>query len=163
MKSQKRLEVIGHWKEILQIPTVIYFPALLLSIAISVLSFFVEPFSVGYLAGGILATLLFAFLVFARIVIPTMRAGVLKRDGVSGTASVVKREKRSRLIGTLEPGNLMGVSFTVVTFEFTPEGSTSPLQLEAEVKRVTASMQEGKTMKITYARSNPRIVKLPGE
>jgi hypothetical protein len=163
MKPQKRLRPMNSMKEIFQIPTIIYFPALLLSIAISAISFFVKPFSVGYLAGGIFAALVFAILIFMNIVIPATRASTLKRNGINGTAIVTKKEKRSRWISTLEPNNRITTSAFVITFEFTPEGSKSSLQLEAEVPRVTTSMQEGKTMKIVYARNNPRIVKLPGE
>ncbi len=83
--------------------------------------------------------------------------------GINSTAVVIKKEQRQRWLSTLEPSNRIQVPTTVITFEFTPEGATSPLQLEAEVQRVTASMQVGKTVKITYARANPRIVKLPGE
>lgn len=163
MKPQKRLEAMRSWKEAFQIPTILYFPALLLSLAIAGLSFFVEPFSVRYFAGGIFAAVLFFILIFVSVVIPALRANALKQNGVHGSAVVVKKETRSKFIGTLEPENRMGVSVSVITFEFTPEGRTSPLRLEAEVKRVAASMQEGKTLKIAYAKNNPRIVKLPGE
>ncbi len=163
MKPQKRLKAMSHWKEVFQIPTVIYFPALLLSIAITALSFIIEPFSTSYFLGGILATALFTILIFIAIFIPAVRASVIRRDAINTVATVVKKEKRSHWIGTLEPNNRTRVSRTVITFEFTPEGSTSPLLFEADVKRVTPSMQAGKTMKISYSRSNPRIIKLPGE
>jgi hypothetical protein len=163
MKPQKRLKPMSSWKEAFQIPTVIYFPALLLSIAISVLSFFIKPFSMGYFLGGILATILFAILIFLAMVIPAIRASIIKQDAVNAVAIVVKKEKRSRWLGTLEPDNRTQVSLTTITLEFTPEGSTSSLQIEAEVQKITPSMQEGKTMKISYSRSNPRIIKLPGE
>ena len=163
MKPQKRLKPLSNWKEVFQIPTVIYFPALLLSIAITVLSLFVKPFSMSYFLGGILAATLFVILIFLAIVIPLIRASIIKRDAVNTIATVVKKEKRSRWIGTLEPDNRTQVPLTTITFEFTPEGSTSSLQIEAEVQKITPSMQEGKTMKISYSRSNPRIIKLPGE
>jgi hypothetical protein len=163
MKPQKRLKPMSSWKEVFQIPTVIYIPALLFSIAITVLSLFIEPFSMGYFLGGTLAAILFAILIFFAIVIPAIRAGIIKQDAINTVATVVKKEKRSRWIGTLEPDNRTQVPFTAITFEFTPEGSTSSLQIEADVQRITPSMQEGKTMKISYSRSNPRIIKLPGE
>ncbi len=163
MKPKKRLKPLSSSKEIFRIPTIIYFPAFLVSLAVAVLSFFAEPFSTTYLAGGIISTLLFAALIFFGVILPAMHASTLKRDGVSGTAKVIKNEKRSRLIGTLEPDNRVRVSSIVITFEFSPEGSTFPLLLEADVERVTASMQEGKTMRITYSKANPRIVELPGE
>jgi hypothetical protein len=154
---------MNHWKEIFQIPTVIYIPAFLLSIAITVLSLFIEPFSMSYFLGGIVAAILFAILIFFAIVTPAIRAGVIRQDAVNAVATVIKKEKRSRWIGTLEPDNQTQVSLTVITFEFTPEGSPSSLQIEAEVQKITSSMQEGKTMKISYSKSNPRIIKLPGE
>jgi len=163
MKPQKRLKPMSSWKEAFQIPTVIYIPALLFSIAITVLSFFIEPFSMVYFLGGILAAILFAILIFFAIVIPAIRTGIIKQDAINTVATVVKKEKRSRWIGTLEADNRTQVPFTAITFEFTPEGSTSALQIEAEVQKITPSMQEGKTMKIFYSRSNPRIIKLPGE
>lgn len=163
MRPQKRLKAMKNWKEIFQIPTIFYFPAFLLSMAVAALSFFVEPFAVEYLAGGLVAAGLFALLIFVGIVLPAARASMLKREGISTTALVVKQEKRSRSTGTLDPDNRIQTSFTVITFEFTPEGANSPLQMEAEVAKVTSSMQEGKRIKITYAKSNPRIVRLPGE
>ena len=163
MNPKKRLKSMSSWKEMFQIPTVLYFPALLVSIAVATLSFFVEPFSMGYFAGGLVAAAAFVFLIFFSIVIPAARASELNREGISTTALVIKKEKRSRFIGTIDPNNRTQVSFTVITFEFAPEGANSPLRLEAEVAKVTPSMQEGKTMKIIYAKSNPRIVRLPGE
>lgn len=163
MNPKKRLEPMRGLKEIFQIPTIIYLPAFLLSIAITIMSFFVQPFSAGYAIGGIFAATLFFILILVSIVIPAARAAILKRDGIHGTAIVIKKEQRTRWLSTLEPSNRIQVPTSVITFEFTPEGSTSPLQLEAEAQKVTASMQAGKTMKITYARTNPRIVKLPGE
>jgi hypothetical protein len=163
MPPKKRLKPMSGWKEIFQIPTIIYFPALLVSSIIFVLSFFIEPFSMIYFFGGILAALLFTILIYFAIVIPAIRASILKQDAINTIATVLKKEKRSRWIGTIEPGNRSQVSFTTITFEFVPEGSTSPLQIEAEVQKVTPSMQEGKTMKISYSKSNPRIIRLPGE
>lgn len=163
MKPKKRLESMNSWKEIFQIPTVLYFPGLMISIAIAALSFLVEPFSIGYLAGGVIAIALFGILIVFSIILPAARASALKQDGIQTQALVIKKEKRSRFAGTLDPGNRIQTSFTVVAFEFTPQGANSPLQIEAEVAKVTASMQEGKMMKITYAKSNPRIIRLPGE
>lgn len=89
---------------------------------------------------------------------PFLYMSTLIRYGVDGSAIIIKRETRS--------GELITPDYTASTaviFEFTPEGSTQPIQLVARVQKIGSMLSEGKTVKIRYARSNPRIVKFEGE
>lgn len=149
------------FKEIFAVPKVILILALFISCVIVALSMVTEDIPLEITCGAAVTAAIFAGLVSYTVSFPIMYKSVLDRTGAEGTATILKKEKHSDALIT--PDYITSTTSIHITFEFTPEGRSAPLQLTAEVKRVTSTMQEGKTMKIVYAKSNPRIVKLPGE
>ena len=157
----KRIRPLISVGEAFRMPQVIFYPALLVSLALIPMSLLVKPFSIGTLIGSVIASALFAGLILFVVIIPAINASRLKSHGIDGTAVILNKEKRSRTLITEQYNTLVAASY--VTFEFTPQGASEPILLEAEVERIYSKLQEGKTAKIRYASSNPRIVKFIGE
>ncbi len=161
MNAQKRIRPMMSVSEVLRIPHVLPVPALLISCALIPLSFLAEPPSMQTTIAAGFAALIFAALTYFLLVIPALGALRLRRDGVEGTATILKKERRSRTLIT--PDYRMSASDGYVTFEFTPQGASAPLRLEAEPGRAFSKLAEGKTAKIRYAASDPRIVRFSNE
>ncbi len=162
MSPQKRIRPMMSVHEVFRIPQIILIPALLVSCALIPLSLAAgTPSTLQYFLGASFAILVFGGLILFTIVIPAINAAILKRSGVDGTARILKKEKRGRILFTATSN--MAMSDSWVTFEFTPQGAEAPLALEAEISKGYGKLQEGKTAKIRYAASNPRIVRFEGE
>ena len=164
MRAKARLRPMMHWHECFTIPTVLLVPALCVSVVVTVLSWRMTPLSLThvYSSGG--TVLLVAGMIVWRIVIPAWRAYTLAQHAQTTRAMVIARTQQHRMVGIVsDVAHRIGISYTRVTFVFTPSGQTHPLHLSAEVERATATMQVGRLMPITYAATNPYIVRLPGE
>lgn len=147
--------------EIFSIPKIFLIPAFSVSCALIPLIMIEGSLPPGYAAGAAIAALVFGGLTLFTVIIPAFNAYLLYQSGVDGEAVILKREKRSQTLITPDFNTI--TTSTYVTFEFTPQGSSSPLQLEAEGGKFSSKLKEGKTAKIRYAASNPRIVKFIGE
>jgi hypothetical protein len=157
MNAQKRLRPMMSASEVFRIPQVLFIPALLGSCALIPLNFLAEPPSMQVAVGAAFAALIFAALTYFVWVIPVLSALRLHRDGADGSATILKKEKRPRTFFTANYN--MRLTDNYITFEFTPQGAATPLRLEAEIGRMPPNLAEGKTAKIRYSASNPRIVK----
>lgn len=161
MKPQKRIRPLMGAKEIFSMPTVLLIPAMLISCTLAPLILIEGSLPKSNVIGAAFAGLVFAGLTIFIIGIPAVYAIILAQSGMDGTATILEKEKRS---GTLiTPDYNTRTTSTYVIFEFTPQGSSTPLQLEADVTKIGSKLSEGKTVKIHYAKSNPRIVKFAGE
>ena len=161
MNAQRRRRPLMSIKEVFSIPQIILLPAMLVSCAIIALSFLTDPVSTSTAIGAAFATFVFGALVFFVLVVPAIYAFILKQSGRDGTATIIKKEKRSRTLITADYNTISTSNY--VTFEFVPQGTSTPIRIEAEVGKVSSKLTEGKTAKIRYAASNPRIVKFIGE
>jgi len=162
MNPQKRIRPMLSVREAFRMPQIILLPALLVSCGLIPLSLAAgTEITLRYLLGVGFATLVFGGLILFTIGIPAVHANTLRRDGVDGTAKILKKEKRERILIT--PTHNMAMEDAWVTFEFTPQGAEMALVLEAEISRGYGKLQEGKNAKIRYARGNPRIVRFEAE
>lgn len=162
MNVQKRLRPLMGVREIFRMPVVILFPAFLLTCGLMPLMYFIPELNTlrTYLGLGF-ASCVFGSLIVFVIVIPAMYAIILSKNYILTEAIILKKEKRARTLRM--PDYKMNVKDEYVIFEFTPEGSSSSIQLEAEVGKLYSKLKEGKQVEIFYAKSNPRIVKFEGE
>ncbi len=147
--------------EAFQIPQIFLIPGMLVSCGLIPLSLTAESVPPGTVIGAGFAAAVFGVLAFFALAIPAFNAFLLQQNGVETTAVIVKKEKRGRWLMTSDASVRMLDSY--VAFEFTPENSSAPLRLEAEVGKIYSRLSEGKAVKIRYAKSNPRIVKFIGE
>jgi hypothetical protein len=161
MKTKKRLRPLMGIREIFTIPRILLIPAFLLACALVPLILLEGSLPAGNAVGAALAALVFGGLVFFDILLPAMRAGLLRRTGVDGTAVILAKEKRTRTV--LTPDYSTSATSTHITIEFTPQEQATPLQLEAEVTKLGARLAEGKKVRIRYSAANPRVVKFEGE
>jgi hypothetical protein len=161
MKIQKRIRPLMRVGEVFQIPQIFLIPGMLVSCGLIPLSLMADSVPSGTVIGAGFAAVVFGILVFFVVALPVIYAIILSQNGVETTAAIIKKEKRGRWLMTSDSSVRMLDSY--VTFEFTPANSSAPLRLEAEVGKVYTRLSEGKTAKIRYARSNPRIVKFIGE
>lgn len=161
MKIQKRLRPLMRFGEMFRMPQVILIPVFLLSCALIPFSIFAEGIPTSTIIAACAVTLVFFGLIFFVILIPTIYALLLSQNGIEGTATILKKEKRARTLMT--PDYNMRVKDSIVTFEFTPGDSTQTIQLEAEVGPIYSKLSEGKNAKIKYVKSNPRLVKFIDE
>ena len=162
MDPQKRIRPMLSVREALRMPQIILLPALLVSCALIPLSLAAGTEStLQYILGAGFATLVFGGLILFTIVIPAIHGNTLNRTGVDGTAKILKKEKRERILITSTHNMTMQDAW--VSFEFTPEGAQVPLVLEAELSKGYGKLQEGKNAKIRYAATNPRIVRFEVE
>ena len=161
MNSQKRLRPFMGIKEVFSIPQVILLPAMLVSCAIIPLSLLTDQLPKNILIGAIFAALTFGTLTIFLIVLPAVYAFILKQNQIEGTAIIVKKEKLSRM--AIGADYNYASTYNYFTIEFTPQGAPTPIQIGAEVVKISSRLTEGKTVKIVYAGSNPRIVKFVGE
>ncbi len=163
MNPQKRIRPMLSMREALRMPQIILLPALLVSCALIPLTLISLDTSsiLRNLLGATFATLVFGGLILFAIVIPAIHGNTLSRTGVDGTAKILKKEKRERILITSTHN--MAMQDAWVIFEFTPEGAVTPLVLEAELSKGYGKLQEGKNAKIRYASSNPRIVRFEVE
>jgi len=162
MDPQKRIRPMLSVREALRMPQIILLPALLVSCALIPLSLAAGTEStLQYILGAGFATLVFGGLILFTIVIPTIHGNTLRKTGVDGTAKILKKEKRERILITSTHNMTMQDAW--VSFEFTPEGAQVPLVLEAELSKGYGKLQEGKNAKIRYAATNPRIVRFEVE
>ena len=155
MNPQKRIRPLMGMKEIFSMPRVFYIPALLISFVFFTFRLMEESISLTTI-GAAFAVLLFTGLASSTISFPFMYMGILIRTGVDGTAKIIAAEERE---GTL----LAPATAAYVTFEFTPQGKSAPIQLTAKVTKIESKLQAGGTAKIRYAKSKPRVVKFDGE
>lgn len=161
MNARNRLRPLMGIKEVFSIPQIILVPALCLSCVIIPLSLLTDQLPKNTIMGAIVAVLVFGVLTIYLLVIPAIYALILKQKQIEGTATIVKKEKRSRTVyGSTSD---FGSTYNYYTIEFTPQGASTPIQIGAEVGTIASRLTEGKTVKIVYASSNPRILKFAGE
>ena len=147
--------------EVFRIPQIILIPAMLISCALTPLSLLDGSIPANTTIAAILAAIIFSTLVVFVLVIPALNAFTLKQNGIDGTATIIRKELRARILITPD---YRGINHArIITFEFIPQGTSASLRLEAEVEKVYSKLTEGKSAKIRYAASNPRIVKFIGE
>jgi len=162
MKVQKRLRPLMGIKEIFRMPVVILLPAFVLTCGLFPFVYFVPELNTlrTILSLGF-ASCVFGLLIVFVIVIPAVYATILTNNNITTEATILERGKRPRTL--LMSNSKMNVEDEYVIFEFTPEGLSSPIRLDAEVGKLYSKLKEGKQVKIMYAKSNPRIVKFIGE
>jgi hypothetical protein len=161
MNAQKRIRPLLSTAEAFRMPQVILLPAALVSCALVPMAAYIEPFSFVRLAAIALAALAFAVIFIIVVVIPAIHAQTLKQDGVDGTAVILSKGTRTRILHTAQYRAPVEDDFVI--FEFTPKGASAPLRLDAEVGKLHSRLAEGQSAKIRYAASNPRIVRFKGE
>jgi hypothetical protein len=161
MKTQKRIRPLVGVGEIFRVPQVILVPAALISCALAPLIWWEGSLPNTTIIGAVFAAFIFGILTFFMLVVPAIYALILSQSGVEGIATIINKEKRARTLITPQYRGTQTDSY--VTFEFTPQGASTPIRLEAEVGKLYSKLQEGKSAKIRYANSNPRILKFIGE
>lgn len=161
MKTQKRIRPMMGFGEVFRIPQIVLIPAALISCALAPLIVWEGSLPISTAIGAGFAALVFGILVLFVLVVPAIYAVILASSGVDGTAAILNKEKRARTLITPQYRGSQTDSY--VTFEFTPQGASTPIRLEAEVGKLYSKLQEGKSAKIRYAKSNPRILKFIGE
>lgn len=160
MKPASRLQPLFGVGQVFEMPTLVTALGLLASLGIAAASLLDESVRGYFLPGLGLAVVFFLILVFL-LFIPLLRAIQLRQDGQQASALVLKTEKRSRLLIESNTTNILVDDYAVL--EFTPQGANQPTQIDTWVGRVARKVKEGKTVKITYSLSNPRIFKIDGE
>lgn len=161
MNTGKRIRPLMGIGDIFSIPRILFIPAFLISCALMPLIWIEGSLPKSNLLGAGFAALAFGGLTLFGIIIPAINALTLKRNGIDGTATIIKKEKRARTLITPDYNTV--ATATYVTFEFIPQGASTPLRLEAQAGKISSKLREGKTAKIRYAASNPRIMKFDGE
>jgi len=161
MNSKKRLRPLMSVGELFRMPQVILIPAFLFSCALIPFSIFAEGIPTSTIVGAFGATFVFFVITFLIVILPILYALLLSQSSIEEKASILRKEKRARTL--MMPDYKMRTKDRVVTFEFTPQGSSEPIRLEAEVGSIYSKLSEGKTAKIKYAKANPRIVKFIDE
>jgi hypothetical protein len=156
MKPEKRIRPLMSIREIFSIPRIFLIPAMLLSCVLFAMSGYSDSVSENTMIGWFFVAMVFIGLTSYMISFPFMHMGTLIRTGMDGTAKIIATEEQEETF-------LTPATATLITFEFTPQGTSTPIQLTAKVTGLEPKLQVGRMVKIRYAKTNPRIVKFDGE
>ena len=161
MNTRQRIRPLMSLMELFTIPRVLLLLALLLSCSPIVLGVLTETVPMNLIYGGACVAVLLGGFVSYLISFPLMYMFVLQASGAEGTATILKNEQLSE--SSSASVQEIGKTASLVTFQFTPVGATTPVQLTAKVKDIGSNLYVGKTAQIRYAQRNHRLVKFIGE
>lgn len=161
MNTRQRIRPLMSLMELLSIPRVLLLLALLIACSPIVLGVLTETVPMNLIYGGACVAVLLGGFVSYVISFPLIYMFVLQASRVEGTATILKNEQLSEA----SSASVQEIEKTasLVTFQFTPVGATTPVQLTAKATDIGASLHVGKTAQIRYAQRNQRLVKFMGE